>query len=60
MHGVLWRGDYFHDRSGVVSWYGEMIVLMVERDDMIMVLTGSAHDGITDGLLLEIAGNVAW
>jgi hypothetical protein len=60
MHGVIWRGDYFHDRSGTVSWYGEVIVLMIERDDLIMVLTGAPHDGITDGLLLEIARNVAW
>ncbi len=59
LHGVIWQGDYFHDRSGE-AWYGPVIVLLVERGDMIMELEGAPHDGITEDFLLNVAQNVAW
>ncbi|MEO5953611.1 MAG: hypothetical protein ABIQ44_14185 [Chloroflexia bacterium] len=59
LHGVIWRGDGFHDRSGI-AWYGEVIVLMVERGNMIMVLEGGSYDGVSEELLMEVARNVSW
>jgi hypothetical protein len=59
LHGVIWRGDGFHDRSGV-AWYGEVIVLLVERGNMIMMIEGAPYDGVTEEFLLEVARNVSW
>jgi hypothetical protein len=59
MHGVVWQGPYFPDRSGLSS-YGEVVVLMLEHDKLIMVLYGPTQNGITEALLRAIAQNVDW
>lgn len=59
LHGVIWRGDSFHDRSGV-AWYGEVIVLMVEQGNMTLILEGATYDFLTEEFLLEVARNIVW
>jgi hypothetical protein len=59
VHGVYWRGTPYRDRSGA-QWLGEVNVLTVERDNMVVTLVGSPTDGANEEMLLELVRNMRW
>jgi hypothetical protein len=59
IHGVYWRGGPYRDRSGA-QWLGEVNVLTVERDNMVVTLVGSPAEGANEEMLLELVRNMRW
>lgn len=56
--GVLWQGTPYMDTSGF-DWFGDTIVLAVERAELTTTLIGQAGSGITEGLLTEAVTQMA-
>jgi hypothetical protein len=58
-HGVYWRGGPYRDPAGI-QWIGDVSVLVIEHEDTVVTLVGSATEGITEDMLTEVARNIAW
>lgn len=56
--GVLWEGTPYKDTSGF-DWFGDTIMLVVERAEIVTTIIGQASSGVTEGLLTEAVTQMA-
>ena len=59
LRGVYWRGTPYRDKSGA-QWLGDVGVLAVERENMVVTLVGSPAGGATEEMMFELVRNMRW
>lgn len=56
--GVLWQGSPYKDTSGF-DWFGDIIVMTVEHNDITITVVGQQSNGITEAILSALVKQMA-
>ena len=58
MQGVYWQGGPYRDQEGT-DWIGEVSVLILEQNDLVMTLVGQPKQGVDETMLTHLVTEMA-